>query len=75
MKKMTKKEFFEVLPKEEVMGNFDFADSNITSLAAECSGLGKHKNCDFVCKIAENNSTNNTEYIKNIYWWAELLEL
>ena len=75
MKKMTKKEFFEVLPKEEVIGNFDFADENITYLAAKCSGLERHKNCDFVCKIAENNSNNNIQYVENIYWWAELLEL
>ena len=67
--------FFEMLSREEVMGNFDFADENITLLAAKCSGLNRHKNCDFVCKIAENSSTNNIEYIKNIYWWAELLEL
>ena len=75
MEKKTMEKFFEMMPVEEVMGNFDFADENITYLAAKCSGLERHKNCDFVCKIAENSSSNNIEYIKNIYWWAELLEL
>ena len=67
MEKKAMKEFFEMMPVEEVMGNFDFADANVTYLAAKCSGLERHKNCDFVCKIAENSSSNNIEYIKNIY--------
>ena len=75
MEKKTIKEFFETFSNEEIEGNFDFADENITYIAAKCSGLERHKNCDFVCKIAENSSSNNIEYIKNIYWWAELLEL